>query len=207
MISTNGLSTSLHSKSKINFHILESFAMKIGSFLAAAAAMVALTSMTSAVHADPRPLGLVKTTSPLSFGFSTQEHWFNESFSFSTDSRGVINIEVMWGLLNGVNLYRVTESDINNPFGASFLIASASSEGYMISLVSEKVNAGNYYFTVSGVTNMSPYGHFSGVNSYGGTISVTAVPEPETYAMLLAGLGVVGFAARRRNKVGNKNTP
>ena len=27
---------------------------------------------------------------------------------------------------------------------------------------------------------------------------LTAVPEPETYAMLLAGLGLVGFAARRR---------
>ncbi|MBK7006396.1 MAG: choice-of-anchor C family protein [Burkholderiales bacterium] len=30
-------------------------------------------------------------------------------------------------------------------------------------------------------------------------ISVTAVPEPETYAMLLAGLGVMGAIARRRN--------
>lgn len=29
--------------------------------------------------------------------------------------------------------------------------------------------------------------------------SVVAVPEPETYAMLLAGLGLVGFAARRRS--------
>jgi hypothetical protein len=28
--------------------------------------------------------------------------------------------------------------------------------------------------------------------------SVTAVPEPETYALMLAGLGVVGFVARRR---------
>lgn len=28
--------------------------------------------------------------------------------------------------------------------------------------------------------------------------SVTAVPEPETYAMLLAGMGLVGFVARRR---------
>lgn len=28
--------------------------------------------------------------------------------------------------------------------------------------------------------------------------SVTAIPEPETYAMLLAGLGLVGFIARRR---------
>jgi uncharacterized protein len=33
------------------------------------------------------------------------------------------------------------------------------------------------------------------------TIMITAaVPEPETYAMLLAGLGLMGFAARRNNK-------
>lgn len=31
-------------------------------------------------------------------------------------------------------------------------------------------------------------------------ISVTAVPEPETYAMLLAGLGLMGAVARRRVK-------
>jgi hypothetical protein len=31
-------------------------------------------------------------------------------------------------------------------------------------------------------------------------ISVSAVPEPETYALLLAGLGVVGMAARRRKQ-------
>jgi hypothetical protein len=30
------------------------------------------------------------------------------------------------------------------------------------------------------------------------TLSVTPVPEPGTYAMLLAGLGVLGFVARRR---------
>ncbi|MFZ2974146.1 MAG: alkaline phosphatase PhoX [Ferribacterium limneticum] len=31
-------------------------------------------------------------------------------------------------------------------------------------------------------------------------IQISAVPEPETYAMFLAGLGLIGFAARRRNK-------
>jgi len=30
------------------------------------------------------------------------------------------------------------------------------------------------------------------------TIGVSAVPEPETYALMLAGVGMVGFAARRR---------
>jgi len=32
-----------------------------------------------------------------------------------------------------------------------------------------------------------------------GTISVTAVPEPETYALMLAGLAAIAFVARRRN--------
>lgn len=31
-----------------------------------------------------------------------------------------------------------------------------------------------------------------------GTVAVTAVPEPETYALMLAGLATVGFLARRR---------
>lgn len=34
--------------------------------------------------------------------------------------------------------------------------------------------------------------------SYSGDINVSAVPEPETYGMLLAGLGLVGWLARRR---------
>ncbi|MDD2811466.1 FxDxF family PEP-CTERM protein [Rhodoferax sp.] len=56
----------------------------------------------------------------------------------------------------------------------------------------------------SGSAVLSFYSHNNGlVKSYGGSldnISVTAVPEPETYAMLLAGLGVLGWARRRKNK-------
>lgn len=33
---------------------------------------------------------------------------------------------------------------------------------------------------------------------YNGLLAVTAVPEPETYAMFLAGLGIMGALARRR---------
>jgi len=37
--------------------------------------------------------------------------------------------------------------------------------------------------------------------SYGGNVVATPVPEPETYAMMLAGLGAIGFVvARRRNR-------
>jgi hypothetical protein len=36
--------------------------------------------------------------------------------------------------------------------------------------------------------------------TYQDLLTVTAVPEPESYALLLAGLGVVGFMARRRRR-------
>lgn len=36
--------------------------------------------------------------------------------------------------------------------------------------------------------------------SYGGNFNVAAVPEPETYALMMAGLSLVGFAARRKKQ-------
>jgi hypothetical protein len=38
----------------------------------------------------------------------------------------------------------------------------------------------------------------NGGGAFGGDLAIAAVPEPETYGMLLAGLGVMGFLARRR---------
>lgn len=52
-----------------------------------------------------------------------------------------------------------------------------------------------YKLTVKG--GLIP-GHNLG--SYSGTLNVSPVPEPETYAMLLAGLGLVGFMVRRRKE-------
>lgn len=41
-----------------------------------------------------------------------------------------------------------------------------------------------------------PYGNQS--TSYAGNIFISPVPEPATYAMMLAGLGLIGFSARRK---------
>ncbi len=55
--------------------------------------------------------------------------------------------------------------------------------------------AGNYTLQVRGTVIGS------GVGSYAGTLNLTPVPEAETYAMFLAGLGLMGFMSRRRKLV------
>ena len=55
---------------------------------------------------------------------------------------------------------------------------------------------GDWYYTISGEANGTKGGHYSfWVGTY-----TAPVPEPETYAMLLAGLGLMGTIARRRGK-------
>ena len=54
-----------------------------------------------------------------------------------------------------------------------------------------------------GVSNWGDTAWQSGLAFDGITVAgvpVGVVPEPETYAMLLAGLGLLGFAARRRKQ-------
>ena len=52
------------------------------------------------------------------------------------------------------------------------------------------VGAGSYFLHIAGTS--------VGSSQYAGTLSVSAVPEPETYGMMLAGLGLMGFVASRR---------
>lgn len=56
----------------------------------------------------------------------------------------------------------------------------------------DNLTQGNYYVQVSG-TVLS-----AGAVSYGAQLAMAPVPEPATYAMLLAGLGALGVAARRK---------
>lgn len=63
------------------------------------------------------------------------------------------------------------------------------------------VNSGHNMYVGLG-SSTDPLGYFAAVGTTysknGLLISTTAVPEPETYAMLLAGLGVLGFMGKRR---------
>lgn len=53
----------------------------------------------------------------------------------------------------------------------------------------------------SGLYKFMASGSLMGSNFIGAQYTVTPVPEPETFAMLLAGLGIVSVLGRRRGKL------
>lgn len=103
------------------------------------------------------------------------------------------------GAFRAMNDWQIT-NDSGDPFSVFTYKGSAFDvdlDGYATG--SFILGPGDYSIFVGGVNYVAQIGAL--VNpAYGmkATLSVAAVPEPETYAMLLAGLGLVGFAARRR---------
>ncbi|OQW86013.1 MAG: hypothetical protein BWK72_19395 [Rhodoferax ferrireducens] len=84
-------------------------------------------------------------------------------------------------------------------------VTFSSVSAYNTSLLTttSAVMAGDH-FTFSnlaaGSYNLLAAGSVPGFNFIGAQFTVSAVPEPETVAMLLAGLGLVGGFARRRSQ-------
>ena len=60
-----------------------------------------------------------------------------------------------------------------------------------LGFVADSTSGGQYWLYIAGTS--------TGAASYLGTISaISPVPEPQAYGMMLAGLGLIGFIARRR---------
>ena len=160
-----------------------------------ATAVIAVAGVTNSFGAT--------TLSPSASFASTVAGNFTDSWTFnlgsaSTVAASISNVAVSFGsfalggitgfsaLLNGVTPLNLSSFTSNSgPVSASTQVLATSSN----------LPAGLFTLNVSGNAE-------SGA-SYGGSLSaatVSAVPEPETFAMLLAGLGMMGAIARRRNK-------
>jgi hypothetical protein len=125
---------------------------------------------------------------------------FNDHFTFSVEGTtgwtldaivSSISRTASTGLdITGLSLYSATG---NTLISSGTQLQSGTIDVWTLS--SNSLSAGDYYLAVSG--NLVS----ADAASFGGAVSLAApVPEPETYGMMLAGLGVVGFLARRRNK-------
>jgi hypothetical protein len=104
---------------------------------------------------------------------------------FSINGRTIAAIGLERTLKSAVALY-----DITDPANASFLD--------MIVTEGDLAPEGLKAFTVNGLIYLAVNNETSNTTSL---YTITPVPEPESYAMLLAGLGLIGFSAHRKSKV------
>lgn len=172
--------------------------MKLKFIAAAALSVFGLASGTS--QAATTALGAAVVGTPLSFGGLAAPGPFSDIFTFTLPANGgsgysVSNFTLLPGMygtaLTTLTLMSNADGILFNA-DDTFVSSSSTPGGASIGLSVSAQAAGNYYINVTGITT-APAGGI-----YTGAISVTAVPEPETYAMMLAGLAALGFLARRR---------
>jgi PEP-CTERM motif len=158
--------------------------MFIKSFVAAAAlAATAGTAFANDVIASPPFSGLTSTFAALHTAGA-----FTDIFTFTlpgittadvsvvTIGAGVADIDFISGTLNGLPLTLTTDAG-----------------GFVELLYTPAA------FAVTGPLTLTIKGTSGANASYSGTLNVIAVvPEAESLALMMAGLGVVGFVARRR---------
>ncbi|MCD2516413.1 FxDxF family PEP-CTERM protein [Massilia sp. G4R7] len=147
---------------------------------------------------SPQALNLIDNSAFFgdTFEADNQGNTFADRFTFTVDGDMGMNLDAIISSISrsadeglditGLALYGEDDTLITN--GTSLM----SGEMDVWSISSDNLMAGNYYLQVSG-TLVSDTG-----GSFGGAVMLAPVPEPETYGMMLGGLGVLGFLARRR---------
>ena len=87
-------------------------------------------------------------------------------------------------------VFDMTQASSYNP---AFVTANGGTVGSAFSVLATGIASGKAYLNI--------HTSFVGGGEIRAFLVPSPVPEPETYALMLAGLGLVGVAARRRSKV------
>jgi len=95
--------------------------------------------------------------------------------------------------LTGFGIFDAATNQLVAPGKLSYLNDDGVYDKWTLS--TSNLATGSYYFQVSG-TMLAPGGSFAA----NGTINVSPVPEPAMPAMLLGGLAMLAFVARRQGK-------
>ena len=123
---------------------------------------------------------------------------FADTYSFTLDSSGGISDISSWTNVAGTN---VTGFDVALTFAGGGAIANATQTVFTGTQLQSKLEipslaAGTYNITFSGVGGGSLGGRFLSTVTI--VAPALAVPEPESWIMLLVGVCLVGTIARRR---------
>ena len=124
---------------------------------------------------------------------------FNDIFNFNMPTSGLsallADFQVSFNAGNLYDINSLTANLYNGSNASGSWIASLSGSGTDVVNDSFGLTAGNSYsIRVSG----TPVGSAGGMYAYAFTATV---PEAETYAMMLAGLGLVGLMTWRRTRM------
>ena len=164
--------------------------------IVASVGLAVAASAASAQEATPVPLTLTPSGGALVATFTRPvTGLFVDTFSFTPASvSGTVSVT-----LTPVNGSVSFVAALLNDDGFSFLPELGQTSFSFQSVVNASTPLALTVFGFAG--DAETLGDMAG--SYLGSIQVqgvSAIPEPQTWALLLAGLGVMGFAARRRRQ-------
>lgn len=166
--------------------------------------VTAVTSaLASPVWADDYALGLVNPVKSATTSYPGSQGILWDTYTFEIASGSTVKVDFQGYPDTGTflppldfMLRAVDWSQTFDPWGAFDFGPDFGSTGFGSHTVSGLSTGVLYAVSVYGGGVMPP----GSAGSYDLTLSIPTapVPEPETYAMLMAGLGLLGFVARRR---------